>query len=131
MSKESIIKVKRLPDGSVVQLFADGSTQSLVDKTDYTRLDKMTAEEIEANAQTDADNPPITDAELVHFQRVDTPKAIRQKLQMTQEQFAAEFGIPLGTLRDWEQGMSAPDTAARSYLRVIAKDPQAVLKALK
>jgi putative transcriptional regulator len=50
---------------------------------------------------------------------------------MTQEQFAAEFHIPLGTLRDWEQGVSWPDTAARSYLRVIANNPQAVLEALE
>jgi putative transcriptional regulator len=49
---------------------------------------------------------------------------------MTQEQFAAEFRIPLGTLRDWEQGISVPDAAARSYLPVIAKNPQAVLEAL-
>jgi putative transcriptional regulator len=61
---------------------------------------------------------------------VPNPKEIRQKLQMTQEQFAAEFRIPLGTLRDWEQGVRLPDSAARSYLRVIANNPKAVLEAL-
>ena len=49
---------------------------------------------------------------------------------MTQEQFAAEFHIPLATLRNWEQGVSVPDTAALTYLRDIARDPKAVLKAL-
>lgn len=50
---------------------------------------------------------------------------------MTQEQFAKRFEIPLGTLRDWEQGASLPDSAARSYLRVIAHNPQAVIEALE
>jgi len=49
---------------------------------------------------------------------------------LSQEQFASRFGVPLGTLRDWEQGVSAPDTAARTLLRVIEHDPEAVLRAL-
>ena len=77
------------------------------------------------------DNPPLTDEELARLQRVPNPKEIRQKLHMTQEQFAAQFQVPLGTLRDWEQGVRQPDSAARSYLRVIAKNPQAVIEALE
>jgi Predicted transcriptional regulator len=50
---------------------------------------------------------------------------------MTQEQFAIQFHVPLGTLRDWEQGAKYPDTAARSYLRVIEKAPQTVMQALE
>jgi hypothetical protein len=49
----------------------------------------------------------------------------------TQEQFALSFHLPLGTLRDWEQGAKQPDTAARSYLRVIEKAPQMVIQALR
>lgn len=49
---------------------------------------------------------------------------------MTQEQFAESFSLPLGTIPDWEQGAKQPDTAARVLLRVIAKNPQAVLQAL-
>lgn len=41
------------------------------------------------------------------------------------------FRLPPGTLRDWEQGVREPDSAAKSYLRVIAKNPQAVLGALE
>jgi putative transcriptional regulator len=58
-------------------------------------------------------------------------KEIRKKLHMTQEQFALRFHLPLGTLRDWEQGAKQPDTAARSYLRVIEKAPQTVMQALE
>ena len=42
---------------------------------------------------------------------------------LTQEEFAARYKIPLGTLRDWEQGRSQPDAPARAYLHVIASDP--------
>jgi DNA-binding transcriptional regulator YiaG len=51
-------------------------------------------------------------------------------LALTQEEFAARFRIPLGTLRDWEQGRSEPDQPAKAYLTVIARDPQGVERAL-
>jgi putative transcriptional regulator len=131
MSEENIIRARRLPDGTVVQVLPDGTTRPLVDTTDYARLDAMTEDEIEANALSDSDNPPLTDEELERFYRVPNPKEIRQKLKMTQEQFAVQFRLSLDTLRDWEQGVQVPDIAARSYLRVIAKNPQAVLEALE
>jgi putative transcriptional regulator len=55
---------------------------------------------------------------------------IRKRLKMTQEQFATAFEVPLGRLRDWQQGVSYPDSAARTLLRVIDKDPDAVINAL-
>ena len=57
-------------------------------------------------------------------------KIIRRALGLTQEEFAARYHIPLGTLRDWEQGTKQPDQAARAYLQAIAGDPQAVHRAL-
>ena len=47
-----------------------------------------------------------------------------------QEEFAAQFHFPIGTLRDWEQGRKEPDAAAKAYLRVIASEPETVRKAL-
>ena len=47
------------------------------------------------------------------------------------EEFAARFRIPLGTLRDWEQGRKDPDAAARAYLIVIGRNPDAVREALR
>ena len=57
-------------------------------------------------------------------------RAMRQKLGMTQEEFAIRYGLTLARVRDWEQGRSAPDGAARAYLRVIEKEPEAVHRAL-
>ncbi|MEC4816411.1 MAG: helix-turn-helix domain-containing protein [Scytonema sp. PMC 1069.18] len=131
MSEKNTITVERLPDGRVVQVMPDGSKRLLQDKTDWVQLRAMTEEEIEAAAVADLDNPPLTDEELKKFRRVPDLKKIRQKLHMTQEQFAMKFHVPLGTLRDWEQGAKYPDTATRSYLRVIEKAPYIVMQALE
>jgi putative transcriptional regulator len=58
-------------------------------------------------------------------------KALRRALNHTQQEFAACYHIPLGTLRDWEQGSTEPDQPARAYLKVIAHDPEGVRRALQ
>jgi putative transcriptional regulator len=50
---------------------------------------------------------------------------------MTQEQFSRAFDLPIGTVRDWEQGLKKPDSAARTLLRVIAHNPDVAIEALK
>jgi putative transcriptional regulator len=57
-------------------------------------------------------------------------RTLRQALGLTQEEFATRFHIPLGTLRDWEQGRTEPDQPARAFLKVIARDPDGVSRAL-
>lgn len=57
--------------------------------------------------------------------------AIRDRLKMTQQEFADSFGIPVQTLRHWEQGLRRPDEAARAYLLVISRMPDKVLQALE
>ena len=130
MSENDIVRAQRLPDGTVVQVLPDGSTQPFEVRTDWARLEAMTEEEIEANALSDPDNPPLTDEELARMRPVPNPRRIRERLKLTQEQFATRFEVPLGTLRDWEQGVSYPDSAAKTLLRVIDKDPEAVINAL-
>jgi putative transcriptional regulator len=51
-------------------------------------------------------------------------------LALSQAAFAKRYGIPLGTLRDWEQGRTRPDEAAASYIRVIEAMPDRVAKAV-
>jgi len=131
MKKNNIITVESLANGKIVQLMSDGSRFPIENKTDWERLKNMTEEEIEAAALSDPDNLPLSDEELKKFKRVPNPKEIRRSLHLTQEQFAMQFHVPLGTLRDWEQGAKQPDSAARSYLHVIEKIPQLVMKALE
>ena len=91
---------------------------------------KMTFEEVEAAALSDPDARPLTDDDLVRMKRTPQVKIIRRALRLTQEEFAERFAIPLGTLRDWEQGRSEPDQPAKAYLKVIASDPEGVSRAL-
>ncbi len=67
---------------------------------------------------------------IVHnFTSVDV-KAIRKKVAMSQAEFASAFGISLGTLRHWERGDRKPRGPALVLLNVVAKEPEAVLRAL-
>ena len=80
---------------------------------------------------SDPDARPLTQADLKRMKRTPQAKIIRRALGVTQEEFAARYHIPLGTLRDWEQGRAIPDQPARAYLTVIARDPERVQRALK
>ncbi|MTD94908.1 helix-turn-helix domain-containing protein [Hyphomicrobium sp. xq] len=64
------------------------------------------------------------------MKRVAPIKRMRWQLGLSQEEFANRFEIPIGTLRDWEQGRSSPDRPARAYLKVISSDPGFVSRAL-
>ena len=57
-------------------------------------------------------------------------RAIRGRLKLTQPAFARRFGLPVGTVRDWEQGRAVPDQAARVLLRIIEREPEAVQRAV-
>lgn len=130
MSENDTIVAQRQPDGTLVQIMPDGSTRPFEDRTDWARLMAMTEEEIEVNALADPDSPPPTDEDLARLRPALVPKVIRERLNLTQEEFAARFDVPLGTLRDWERGARTPSGPARTLLRVIAREPEAVLRAL-
>lgn len=104
--------------------------------TDWTRVAAMTAEEVHAAALSDPDAQPLpigTDEEMAKLGLIRIPnvKKLRDRLGMTQEAFAAAYRIPVGTLRDWEQGRKRPDAPARAYLTVIARNPKAVARLLE
>jgi putative transcriptional regulator len=106
-------------------------TMTKTAKHDWSRLDAMTDEEVRAAALRDPDAQPLTEERLAGMRRVPRAKTLRRALGLTQEEFAARYQIPLGTLRDWEQGRAEPDQPARAYLKAIAGDPEAVERALR
>lgn len=57
-------------------------------------------------------------------------KSIRKKLGMSQSEFAMMIGVSLSTLQNWEQGRRRPEGPARALLKIVSKDPEAVVKAL-
>jgi putative transcriptional regulator len=100
-------------------------------KHDWSAADALTDAEIHAAALADPDAPPLTEERLATLRRVPRAKSIRRALGLSQEEFAARYHIPVGTLRDWEQGRFEPDAAARAYLAVIAQEPDVVRRALE
>ena len=58
------------------------------------------------------------------------PRVVRSRLDLTQEEFAKLLGVPVGTLRNWEQGIREPVGAAKTLLRIAAKHPKIVRDAL-
>jgi putative transcriptional regulator len=69
------------------------------------------------------------DLEQVWPKPVDV-KAIRKRVKMSQAEFSRAYGISKRALQEWEQGGRQPDSAARAYLTVIAKQPVVVRRAL-
>jgi putative transcriptional regulator len=91
----------------------------------------MTQSAIERAALADPDAQPLSSAEVKRMKRTPQAKIIRRALGLTQEEFAKRFRIPLGTLRDWEQGRATPDQPTQAYLTVIASSPQGVQRVLE
>jgi putative transcriptional regulator len=94
-------------------------------------LRPMTQRAIERAALADPDAQPLSNADFQRMKRTPQVKIIRRALGLTQEEFAARYRIPLGTLRDWEQGRATPDQPTQAYLTVIARSPEGVQQALE
>jgi putative transcriptional regulator len=96
---------------------------------DWSRFDAMTPEQSHQAALDDPDAQPLTEEDFARMKRTPQVKVMRRALGLSQEEFSARFHIPIGTLRDWEQGRKEPDAAARAYLVVIGREPDAVARA--
>jgi putative transcriptional regulator len=90
----------------------------------------MTEEDVLAAARSDPDAQPLTPEQLAKMRRVSRVKVLRQRLAMTQAEFAQAFHLPITTLRDWEQRRSVPDAPARALLLAIERDPEVMRRLL-
>src|SRR5436309_15989247 len=90
----------------------------------------MSAEAVDRAARADRDAQALSEADLKRMKRTPRAKIIRRALELTQEEFSARYHIPLGTLRDWEQGRAEPDQPTRAYLTLIARGPEYVNRTL-
>lgn len=100
-------------------------------KHDWREADALTEEEIHAAALADPDAQPLTAERLATMCRVPRTISLRRALGLSQQEFAARYHVPIGTLRDWEQGRCEPDAATRAYLTVIAREPEIVRRLLE
>ena len=123
---KTITSARIRSDGTLVEILDDGSERPFPKAP----MRPMTEEEISAAAAADPDARPMTPEQLATARRIPRIKTLRRALGLTQDEFATRYHIPLGTLRDWEQGRTEPDQPARAYLKVIAADPEGVSRSL-
>jgi len=94
---------------------------------DWPAVDAIDDDAIARQVDADPDVAPLMDdatAAAVLAQRA------RKATGLSQRAFAARLGVPLGTIRDWEQGRHMPDSPARALLRVIRDAPDATMATL-
>jgi putative transcriptional regulator len=128
-----IISARRQPDMSKnnTSKVVRYSRENLpADKTDWARIGAMTDEDVVAAALSDPDAQPLAPEQLAKMRRVSRVRALRQRLGMTQTEFAEAFHLPITTLRDWEQRRSTPDAPARALLLAIERDPEVMRRLL-
>ena len=109
-------------DGTAVEVLRDGSERPSASQVDWSRIDATTEEEIAAQIALD-------DAEAVRDAAV-YARRVRHKVGLSQVAFAKRIGVPVDTVRNWEQGRRAPQGPARALLRIIDRAPDTALRAL-
>ena len=96
-------------------------------RVDRSRVAVTTEDDIRRQMIEDGEDP---DATLPRYRRVPEVQAIRERLHMSQEAFAATIGVPVATVRNWEQHRTGIAPAARALLRILEREPDAALRAL-
>jgi len=102
---------------------------------DWRAIDALTDEQIATQIAANPDAAPdvsdwsLDDPKVTIMEPIDI-KALRARLRMSQESFAATFGLNLAALRDWEQQRRVPRGPARTLLRIIEREPEAARRAL-
>lgn len=99
--------------------------------TDWKALDALSDEDVEKRALSDPDGKPLTEDDFKRLKRSPRVRIVRMAQGLTQEEFAKAYGIPVATLRDWEQGRREPDHATKSFLAVIEMIPEEIKRALE
>ena len=95
-------------------------------------MDEKTFKELEANLEeaVKVAKGQVRPRAVYLFLSPEDIKSIRERVKLSQAEFAREFQLHLDTLKGWEQGKRKPDAAARNFLRMIQADPDFVRQAL-
>jgi putative transcriptional regulator len=109
-----------------LRLKADGRTVELRDGQEFPLAPSMS----EPAPATPASSPATPDTAPVETSALPAVRDLRRRARLTQTEFAARLGVPVETIRNWEQGKRAPRGPARALLAVIAHSPETVFAAL-
>jgi putative transcriptional regulator len=93
---------------------------------DLAKIDATTEEDIRRHMREEGYDPD----EAVSDEDIISPAIIRKRLGMSQRRFADAIHVPVATLQNWEQGRTLMDPSARALMTILAREPQAALRAL-
>jgi putative transcriptional regulator len=111
-----MMRVRLKADGRIVEILADGSERALPSQLDPANVQSTPRAEA-------ARNGPPPDAVYA--------RGVRARTKLTQAEFAARIGVPIETVRNWEQGKRSPRGPARALLKVIDKAPDVAFAVLQ
>src|SRR6476619_8181093 len=115
----TMVRVRLKADGRIVEILPDGREQAL-----STRLEAIIAQAAPQPAtDRQEDTPAPSDAAYA--------RGVRARTKLTQAEFAARIGVPVETVRNWEQGKRSPRGPARALLKVIDKAPDVAFAVLR
>ena len=115
-------KVRLEDDGRVIETLPDGTERPVPPRIDWSRIDATTEEDIARQIVEDEAEAKQDAAAWV--------RRVRERLGLSQQVFARRIGVPVDTVRNWEQGKRLPRGPARALLRIIDRAPTAALDAL-
>ncbi len=98
-------------------------------RVDWAKVDATTEEDISRHRIEDGEGPAAP--ERAPSEPAILAQAVRLKLDLSQPQFAALLGVPVATLRNWEQGRVWPDPAAMTLLLLVHDDPALLTERLR
>ena len=114
-----MMRVRLKADGRIVEILPDGREQAL-----STRLEAILAQATPHPA-TDGHPPTHAPSDAAYA------RGVRARTKLTQAEFAARIGVPVETVRNWEQGKRSPRGPARALLKVIDKAPDVAFAVLR
>src|SRR5262249_34021151 len=116
----AMLRVRLKADGRIVEILPDGSEQPLPRRLADVAREMRGGPAAAAAAARDAARGDAADA-----------RGVRARTKLTQAEFAARIGVPLETVRNWEQGKRSPRGPARALLKLIEKVPDVAFAALR
>src|ERR1051326_3999199 len=117
--ESSVVRARLEPDGSMVEVLADGGTRPIRPRTDWSIVDATTDADI-ARQQLEDDAESARDAGV-------WVRSVRRRIGLSQADFSRCIGVPMAKVRDWESGRQTPVGPERVLLRLIAQSPRTAL----
>ncbi|MFL5281282.1 MAG: helix-turn-helix domain-containing protein [Rhodopila sp.] len=94
---------------------------------DLAKIDATTDDDIHQHMHEDGYDPD----QAVRDEDIISPAIIRKRLGLSQRRFAEAIGIPVATLQNWDQGRTPMEPSARALMTILAREPEAAMRALK